>query len=191
MTHPTLQIILASTRPGRRGGAVAEWMQHVAREQAGFTIEVVDLAEVGLPLLDEPHHPRLQQYTRDHTKAWSATINRAHAFVFVMPEYNHSFPAALKNALDYLFVEWADKPVGLVSYGGVSAGLRSAAAIKPVLTALRMVPALEAVSIPNVNELLSEDGEMRADAGLDAAAKAMLDEVARLAHVLMPLRVPA
>lgn len=188
MTRPTLQIIVASTRPGRRGSAVARWAERVASQHAGFAVEVVDLAEVALPLLDEPHHPRLQQYTRDHTKAWSAMIERADAFVFVFPEYNHSFPATLKNALDYLFAEWADKPVGLVSYGGVSAGLRSAAALKPVLAALRMVPALEAVSIPDFTELIGEEGELRPDAGLDAAGKAMLDEVARLTAAMMSLR---
>lgn len=188
MTQPTLQIVLSSTRPGRRGSAVAGWVKRVASDHAAFDVELVDLAEVALPLLDEPHHPRLQRYSQDHTKAWSATVDRGDAFVFVVPEYNHSFPAALKNALDYLFVEWADKPVGLVSYGGVSAGLRSAAAIKPVLAALRMVPALEAVSIPNLNQHISDDGDLRDDPGLDAAAKAMLDELTRLTKALMPLR---
>ncbi|QIX28730.1 NAD(P)H-dependent oxidoreductase [Nocardioides sp. JQ2195] len=188
VTQPILQVILASTRPDRRGGAVANWIQRVAKEHAGFGVEEVDLAQVALPLLDEPFHPRLQQYTKGHTKEWSATVDRADAFVIVLPEYNHSFPAALKNALDYLFVEWADKPVGLVSYGGISAGLRSVAALKPVLAALRMIPVLEGVSISNFGELITEDGELRDDAGRDAAGILMLDEIARLAKVLMPLR---
>lgn len=191
MSRPTLQIIVASTRPGRRGAAVATWVHRIAAEHGGFEVEVIDLASVGLPILDEPHHPRLQQYIQAHTRAWSATIDRADAFLFVTPEYNHSFPAALKNALDYLFLEWGDKPVGLVSYGGVSAGLRSVAALKPVLAALRMVPALEAVSIPDFGARFDEDDTFNSDAGLDAAAKAMLDEVARLAGVLAPLRSDA
>ncbi|MFD4327961.1 NADPH-dependent FMN reductase [Nocardioides sp. NPDC058538] len=188
MSRPTLQIIIASTRPGRRGTAVAAWIRGLAADHRGFEVEVVDLASVGLPILDEPRHPRLQQYTQPHTKAWSATVDRADAFLFVTPEYNHSFPAALKNALDYLFLEWGDKPVGLVSYGGVSAGLRSVAALKPVLAALRMVPALEAVSIPDLGARIDEDDVFCSDARLDAAAKAMLDEVARLAGALASLR---
>jgi NAD(P)H-dependent FMN reductase len=109
----------------------------------------IDLAEVGLPLLDEPNHPRLQQYSHQHTKDWSAAVSRADAFVLVTPEYNHSFPASLKNALDHLVRDRADKPAGIVSYGGVSAGLRAATALKPVLAALRLVLVVEAVSIPS------------------------------------------
>ena len=106
---PVLQVIVASTRPGRKGIAVAEWVQQVARLHGCFDVELVDLAEINLPVFDEPHHPRLQQYTKPHTKQWSETVERADAFVFVFPEYNHSFPASLKNALDFLSVEWADK----------------------------------------------------------------------------------
>ncbi|GAB3854732.1 NAD(P)H-dependent oxidoreductase [Nocardioides maradonensis] len=187
MTLPVLQIIVASTRPGRRGDAVAHWIADVAQAHAGFEVELVDLAEVGLPLLDEPHHPSMQRYTQDHTRAWSSTVARADAFVIVTPEYNHSFPASLKNALDFLFVEWADKPVGLVSYGGVSGGLRSVASLKPVLAALRMVPAVEAVSIPSFASRIEHDAFVP-DAGLDGAAKAMLDEMSRLTAALAPLR---
>lgn len=178
MTRPTLQIILGSTRPGRQGVYVARWVAQAATAQGDFRVETIDLAEVALPLLDEPNHPSQQQYTQDHTIAWSSTIRRADAFVFVVPEYNHSFPASLKNALDYLFVEWANKPVGLVSYGGISAGLRSATALKPVLLALRMVPVLEAVSIPNVGERVSAEG-FRAYDEADSSLGAMLAQLSR------------
>jgi NAD(P)H-dependent FMN reductase len=90
-----------------------------------FSIDLVDLKEVNLPLLDEPEHPRLQHYRHDYTKAWSATVQRADAYVFVTPEYNHGAPPVLINALDCVFVEWNYKPAGFVSYGGVSAGTRS------------------------------------------------------------------
>ena len=100
MSRPVLQVIVASTRPGRRGLAVAAWMQQLAEEHSGFDVELIDLAEVGLPVFDEPNHPRLQQYTHEHTRRWAATIARGDAFVFVTPEYNHSFPGSLKNALD-------------------------------------------------------------------------------------------
>lgn len=188
MSRPTLQIITASTRPGRGGKAVADWTHRVAAAHGEFDLEVVDLEQMALPLLDEPNHPRLQQYTKAHTLAWSETVSRADAFVIVLPEYNHSYPASLKNALDYLFFEWADKPVGLVSYGGVSAGLRSATALKPVLAALRMVPVVEAVSIPNFSAFIDDSSTFHPDSGLEGAARAMLDEISRLASVLVKAR---
>jgi NAD(P)H-dependent FMN reductase len=189
--RPVLQIIAASTRPGRRGISVARWVQRLAEEHGGFEVELVDLAEVGLPVFDEPNHPRLQQYAHQHTKDWSATVSRADAFVFVTPEYNHSFPAGLKNALDFLSREWADKPAGLVSYGGVSAGLRAATALKPVLAALRMIPVVEAVSIPFFAQFLSDDDEFVPNAELEAGGKGMLDELLRLTPVLAKLRAAA
>lgn len=188
MSRPRLQIIVASTRQDRKGLAVAHWVERLAIAHAEFDVELVDLATVGLPLFDEPNHPRLGQYTNQHTKDWSATVSRADAFVLVTPEYNHSFPGSLKNALDYLSQEWADKPVGLVSYGGVSAGLRAATALKPVLAALRMMPVVDAVAIPFFTQFLSEDGTFVPNAPLEASGNVMLDEIAKLTGILSPLR---
>ena len=191
MSQPVLQVIVGSTRPGRKGLAVGRWVQQLAQDHGGFAVELVDLAEVALPVFDEPNHPRLQQYTHQHTRDWSAVVRRADAFVFVTPEYNHSFPAALKNALDYLNVEWADKAAALVSYGGVSAGLRAATALKPVLTSLRMVPVVEAATIPFFQQFLTEDGQFVPNEQLAAGGNAMLDELLRLTTALRPLRTPA
>jgi NAD(P)H-dependent FMN reductase len=191
VSQPVLQVIVGSTRPGRKGLAVARWVRQLAQEHGGFDVELVDLAEIALPVFDEPNHPRLQQYTHQHTREWSAVVGRADAFVFVTPEYNHSFPAALKNALDYLNVEWADKAAALVSYGGVSAGLRAATALKPVLTALRMVPVVEAATIPFFQQFLTADGEFVPNEQLAGGGKAMLDELLRLTTALRPLRAAA
>jgi len=120
---PRLQIFIVSTRPGRKGEAVARWVDERAREHAKFEVEVVDLKEVNLPLLDEPEHPRLRKYQHDHTKAWSARVSRADAFVFVTPEYNYCSPPSLVNAIDFLFHEWTYKPAVFVSYGGASGGI--------------------------------------------------------------------
>ncbi len=182
MTHPTLQIIVSSTRPGRSGVHVAQWVQQAAIEREAFEVELVDLAQVALPLLDEPNHPSLGQYTKEHTRAWSSTVGRADAFIFVIPEYNHSFPASMKNALDYLHAEWAYKPVGLVSYGGVSAGLRSATALKVVLLALRMIPMHAAVSIPNIGDRV-DDGGFRSYTEAESSLDSMLMELARSVQV--------
>ena len=188
MSRPVLQVVAASTRPGRKGIAVARWVQRLAEAHGGFDVELVDLAEVGLPLLDEPNHPRLGQYVHQATRDWSATVARADAYVLVTPEYNHSFPASLKNALDHLHAEWADKAVGLVSYGGVSAGLRAATALKPVLAALRLHPVPEAVSIPFFPQFLDDDEVFTGNAELEAGGKAMLDELVRLTGALRTLR---
>lgn len=187
MSVPVLQVIAASTRTGRQGIAVARWIDQVARAHGGFEVEFVDLAEVGLPLLDEPNHPRLRQYVHQHTKRWSAVVDRADGFVIVTPEYNHSFPAALKNALDHLLHEWRDKPVGLVSYGGISAGLRSATALKPVLCSLGMVVSSGAVSVPFFSQFI-HDAAFAPPAEVAAAASSMLDELAKLIGIYVPLR---
>jgi NAD(P)H-dependent FMN reductase len=185
---PVLQVIIASTRPGRVGLPVATWFAQRAREHGGFTVEVVDLAEVDLPIFDEPKHPRLGQYEHQHTKDWSATIARGDAYVFVMPEYNYGFNAAVKNAIDYLHVEWQHKAVGFVSYGGVAAGTRAVQMLKQVVTTLKMVPVFDAVNIPFVNQFIGADGVFTANQQLETAAKAMLDELVRWTASLGSLR---
>lgn len=186
MSAPRLLVVTGSTRPSRKGPAVAAWVEREARRHSGFEVETVDLAELALPLLDEPHHPKAGRYEHDHTRRWSALVDRSDAFVLVFPEYNHSYPATVKNALDYLHREWADKAVGLVSYGGASSGLRAAAALKPVLTCLRMVPVVEAVSAPFFDQFLDEEGAFVPNEVLAASATAMLDELARVTAVLRP-----
>ncbi len=188
MAPPVLQIIIASTRPGRVGLPVAQWIHGVAGAHGGFDVEMVDLAEIDLPFLDEPRHPRFQQYEHEHTKQWSATVARADAFLFVMPEYNYGFNAPLKNAIDFLHVEWTYKPVGLVSYGGVAAGTRAAQMIKQVVTTLKMTPIPEAVSIPFVTQFIDDDGRMAPNETMHTAAVVMLDELVRVAAALRPLR---
>jgi NAD(P)H-dependent FMN reductase len=149
---PRLGLVIASTRPGRVGLPVANWVAGVVREHGAFDLDVLDLAEFALPLLDEPNHPRLHRYTKHHTLAWSAQIDACDAFVFVLPEYNHGITAPLKNAIDYLHEEWAYKPVGLVSYGGVAGGTRAAQMVKQVVLAVRMVPVFETVPIASRSE---------------------------------------
>ena len=185
---PKLLIIIASTRPGRIGAPVANWFQEQAAAHGGFELELVDLQELDLPLLDEPNHPRLQKYTKDHTRAWSTTVDSADAIVFVTAEYNHSYTAALKNAIDYLHHEWRHKPLGFVSYGGVAAGTRAMQALKPVAIALALVPVVAAVNIPFVQQFLAEDGTIVGNDVMVQAAAAMLDELLEMHGALAPLR---
>ena len=175
---PLLQVIVASTRPGRVGAAVGEWFAAEAGADGRFDVEVIDLQEVALPFLDEPKHPRFRDYTHEHTKRWSETIDRGDAYAFVMPEYNHGYSAPLKNAIDFLWHEWNDKPVVLVSYGGVSGGLRAATSLKPVLDSVRLQFAAE-VPIPFVHSFV-EDGKVEANDAMRTGVTAALDEVVRL-----------
>lgn len=185
---PALHVVIASTRPGRVGLPVGQWFAQAAREHGAFDVEIVDLAELSLPFMDEPNHPRLRQYTRQHTRDWSAKVAAADAFAFVMPEYNYGFTAPLKNAIDYLHHEWHYKPVGLVSYGGISAGLRAAQMIKQVVTTVKMFPLPEAVSIPFVAQFIDDEGVLRPNQTMEQAASVMLDELASLEATLRPLR---
>jgi len=182
-----LNVVIASTRPGRVGPVVASWFVDQVSPDLGFDIEVVDLAEMGLPFLDEPHHPSEQRYLHEHTRTWSASVAGADAFVLVMPEYNVGFTAPLKNALDFLYVEWNHKPVGFVSYGMTSAGLRAVEMLKPVLVSLKMVPVHRAVSIP-LRSRLGADGVLHPDLVMEEAAHELLAELRLLADALAPLR---
>jgi NAD(P)H-dependent FMN reductase len=185
---PTLTVIVGSTRPGRAGLPIAQWFVDRARQHGAFDVEVADLAEIRLPLFDEPNHPRLRRYVHQHTKDWSARIDRSDAVVIVTPEYNYGYPAAVKNALDYLHHEWQYKPVGFVSYGGVAAGTRAVQQLKQVVTTLKMVPLTESVNIPFHTTFIDEDGRFQANEVVEQSADAMLDELGRVEHALRPLR---
>lgn len=188
-TLPTLQIIIGSTRPGRVGPSVARWIYERAVRVGSFDVELIDLAEVNLPMFDEPKYPRDGEYMHQHTKDWSATISRGDAFVFVVPEYNFGFNAAVKNAIDYLHAEWRYKPVGFVSYGGtVSAGIRAVQMLTQVVTGMGMVATADAVYIPFVQQFLDADRALRPSQVLEDAAAAMLEELARWTRAAGKLR---
>jgi NAD(P)H-dependent FMN reductase len=185
-----LHVIIASTRPGRVGLPIGRWFFETAGRHGKWEVRLVDLAEVNLPLLDEPQHPRFGKYEHAHTKAWSATVAEADAYVLVTPEYNFSPPASLMNALDFVFNEWLYKPVGFVSYGGPAGGTRAVQMLKLKVTALKMMPMYEAVMIPLVTQFIA-DGAFKPTEAHEAAAHKMLDELGRWADALKVLRRPA
>jgi NAD(P)H-dependent FMN reductase len=186
---PRLNVIVASTRPVRVGEQVAAWFVAQAKAHGGFQVEVVDLAELNLPFLDEPESAvEAKPYRQEHTRWWSALTDAADAFVFVMPEYNQGYTAPLKNALDYLYHEWLYKPVGFVSYGMTSGGLRAVHTIKPVVAALKMMPVYESVVI-HLRQALGPDGLLVPTAQMEAHAREMLDELVRMSALFAPVRV--
>ena len=184
---PKLTIIIASVREGRGGEAIARWFTERARQHGKFDVQVADLKELKLPLLDEPHHPRLKKYVHDTTKQWSAIVDSSDAFVFVSAEYNYSTPPALVNALDTVYHEWTYKPVGFVTYGGISGGLRAMQMTRTMVTAFKMMPMVEAVNIPFFAQSV-QDGVFKANDTHDKAVPVMLDELLRWSEALKTLR---
>jgi NAD(P)H-dependent FMN reductase len=184
----TLKIITSTTREGRKGRIIADWITRLAADGGRFSVELLDLAEINLPLMDEPNHPRLQQYQHQHTKSWSAAVQAADAFIIVLAEYNFGFPAPIKNALDYLFNEWKHKPVAFVSYGGMSGGTRSAQMLKQVVTALSMMPLAESVSIPFFSKYITDEDEFVADEAVAKSAHGMLTELERWSEAMKAMR---
>ncbi|MFI6265848.1 GNAT family N-acetyltransferase [Micromonospora sp. NPDC051006] len=182
-------VIVASTRPGRLGPAIADWFVRATLPEAaggGITLDVADLADIGLPLLDEPEHPSSGSYVHEHTRAWSRRVAAADAFVVVTPEYNYGMPAALKNAFDFLYHEWAWKPVGFVSYGNTSAGTRSVQMTKQVVTTLKMMPIGATVALRIADS--TRDGQVVDSAGLQESARRVLSELSRVARAMRSLR---
>lgn len=181
-----LKIIIGSTRPGRMGPIVANWVAEAAKAHAGFDAELVDLEALNLPMLDEPNHPAAQDYQHDHTKAWSAIVDDADAFVFVTPEYDGFPPAALINAVQGLVKEWTYKPAGTVSYGGISGGLRSAQELRQLIANLGVVALPGVVPVPFHWEKI-EDGALVANEPMTAGLGGMLDELQKWGEALRPL----
>ena len=137
MSELKIGIILGSTRPGRNGKAVADWVLDKAQARIGADYDLIDLADHPLPHMDEPLSPMLGQYAGEHTKAWAATIAPYDGFVFVTPEYNHSTSGVLKNAIDYLYAEWNNKAAAFVSYGSLG-GARAIEHLRAILSELQI-----------------------------------------------------
>lgn len=183
-----LMIISGSVRAGRVSLPIAQWARRDAEADGRFDVDFVDLAELALPMMDEPNHPRLRQYTKAHTREWSSRVERTDAFLFAFPEYNYSYSPAIKNALDYLVAEWNRKPVGFITWGGNSAGTRAQVALRPVVTALGMVSTRGSVEINFPQQQLNDDGVFSPNEQQSTVLASQLDELAALDEVLRPLR---
>jgi len=130
-------VVVGSNRPIRICKQIAQWVLGIAQNGSALGYELVDLAEIALPFLDEPAIPALGNYQHEHTRRWSALVRSFDGFVFVLPQYNWGDPAVLKNALDFLYDEWSGKPAALVTFG-TRGGLRAAEQLKIVLQGLHM-----------------------------------------------------
>lgn len=184
MPEPALRlaVIIGSTRQGRFAPTVAAWFASVAARRADLAVDVIDLAEARLPdVLSDQSPPSV--------RAVGARLADADAVVVVTPEYNHSFPASLKNAIDWYFKEWQAKPVGFVSYGGMSGGLRAVEHLRQIFVELHAVTVRDAVSFHGVWGLFDADGQPKDQPGSTRAATAMLDQLVWWGHALREARL--
>src|ERR1700675_4691789 len=144
-------IILGSTRPGRNGKAVADWVLGKAQARIGADYDLIDLADHPLPHMDEPMSPMLGQYAGEHTKAWAATIAPYDGYVFVSPEYNLSTSGVLKNAIDYLYAEWNNKAAAFVSYGALG-GARAIEHLRGISAELQIATVRQQLSFSLITD---------------------------------------
>jgi NAD(P)H-dependent FMN reductase len=170
-----IAIIIGSTRPGRNGEAVAEWVYEIAQKRIDAGFELVDIKDFNLPLLDEPVSPIMGQYSKPHAKAWAAKIGSLDGYVFVTPEYNHGIPDALKNAIDFLFAKWNNKAAGFVSYGGVS-GVRAVEPLGLVLAEMQMATVRSQVLLSMFTDF-ENFSVFKPDSRKETSVNEMLDQV--------------
>lgn len=190
-----IAIVVGSIRPGRRGDQVARWVESEAVEHgaSGVEYELVDLAEAGLPLLDEPVPAAIGDYRHEHTRRWARIVASFDGFLFVTPEYNHAMPPALINAIDYLFAEWNDKAAGFVSYG-LNGGIRAVEQLRMALAEVKVACVRSQVALSLFSDFVIDD---MAEPGTFTPAEhhrqvleRLLDDLTAWANALQPLRVP-
>lgn len=184
MTH--IGIIVGSTRPGRKAVDVAEWVLRAGSHRRDATLEVVDLAEHDLPLLDEPVPAAMGDYRHEHTRAWAKLVGSFDGYVFVTPEYNHSVPAALKNALDYVYAEWNNKAAGCVSYG-VAGGTRAAEQLRLILAELQVADVRAQVTLSLFHDFVDMN-YFRPQPHQEQALAGLLDQVVVWSEALTRVR---
>ena len=190
MSKPVLQVVIASTRPGRAGRVIGEWFYERAVAGDASTSSWSTWPRSACPSWTSRTTPGSSSTSTRTPRSGAPLVERGDAYVFVTPEYNHSFNAVLKNALDYLHQEWQHKAAGFVSYGGLSGGTRAVNSLRQVVSTLKMIPVVEAVNLPFYRSSC-EDGTVKPNDVMTGAADAMLAELAKLTGALRPMRLSA
>lgn len=169
-------VIIASVRDGRAGESVAKYVVDLANStDNSFEYDLIDLKAINLPLLNEPYPAAMNNYQYQHTKDWAKLIAGFDGFIIVTPEYNHGYPAAIKNALDYLFVEWNNKPIGFVGYGYSASGARAIEQLRQVLVNLQLKTLWKDVLINLFTN--SKDGVFQSNDFIDTQIKDLINRL--------------
>ncbi|ANZ20829.1 NADPH-dependent FMN reductase [Streptomyces noursei ATCC 11455] len=187
-----LVVIVGSVREGRFGPVVAAWVAEQARVHGGFDVEVVDLADVEIPLSLPAAPPKFagDSYPRPEGMApLTSRLAEAEAFILVTPEYNHSYPASLKAAIDWHFTQWTAKPVAFVSYGGAAGGRHAVLHLENVLTELHAVTIRDGLAFPNYFTAWQDGRPLDLEA--PGYAKTLLDQLGWWAAALSAAREAA
>jgi NAD(P)H-dependent FMN reductase len=172
-----IKILIGSVRPGRFGIQPAQWIYEIAKKRSDIKVELVDLAKINLPFLDEPIPPSQRKYSKEHTKKWSSLIDKTDGFIFVTPEYNHSTSPVLKNAIDYLWYEWNYKPVSYISYGSAAGGSRAVEHLRGIAAETKMYDLRAQILFPNYWEHMNKEGKYEFNERHEHAANGMLDDL--------------
>jgi NAD(P)H-dependent FMN reductase len=170
-------IILGSTRQGRRGELVAKWVKKNidTLKEKSLKFNLADLRERNLPFYDSPIPPMMGQYPKGRITDWAKEIASYDGILIITPEYNHGYPAVLKNALDVIYKEWNYKPVSFISYGASSGGIRAIEQLRQVVIELKMIPLKEELSIPFIWQVFDEKGNMKNSEHAIKALKSILE----------------
>jgi NAD(P)H-dependent FMN reductase len=183
-----IAIIVGSTRPGRKAEPVARWVHDLAAERGDATFELVDLADYDLPHLDEPVPAAMgADYSRPHSRAWAATIASFDGYVFVTPEYNHSTSGVLKNAIDFLYVEWHNKAAGFVGYG-LNGGTRAVEHLRLVMGELQVADVRQQVALSVFTDFDDMEAGLRPADHHQVTLHTMLDQLIAWSGALKSLR---
>lgn len=185
---PLIKVIIGSTRPGRFGPQAAEWIMDLATQHPSATFELIDLAEVNLPLLDEASPAMFGNYTHPHTKEWSDSVRKADGFIFVTPEYNSGVPASFKNAVDFLYREWQYKPVAFVSYGAKGGGILAVNSWRSIFGYMSIIGLSDHVHFMEYYKHLDEKGHLKADDEQIATGHKLLQNIIFWSNKLKPIR---
>jgi NAD(P)H-dependent FMN reductase len=189
MPKPKVAVIVASTREGRVGRKVADWVLEQAQKNEAIEAELVDLLDYDLPFYDDAKLPAMMggQYPNAQVSKWSAKIGSMDGFILVTPEYNHGYPAPIKNAMDWLYTEWKDKPIAFVGYSGATtAAVRAVEQLRLVIVHLGIIgiaPALHFPSLHAVSQGAPFDGSHS-----EEAAEKVVAELVRWVNILKPVR---
>ncbi|PSK67515.1 Chromate reductase [Micromonospora sp. MH33] len=182
-----IAIIVGSTRPGRVGRQVADWVAEHGRKRQDVEVEIVDVADYALPVFDEPNSPLMGLYEHEHTRAWSAKVAEFDGYVFVTPEYNRSIPSALKNAIDYLYKEWNNKAAGFVAYGSTVSGARAVEHLRLIGAGLQLAGVRTQLNLSLVTDFESFTTFVPTERH-EATLAQLFTEVVAWAEALAPLR---